>query len=91
MNAIETVENALKLANARLSEAPEFQIFISTVVQLEYLLSVLRGDEKDRSQLKSIIVGHFDVREFCESDPELAEALNAAQSIATQAAKGLKV
>jgi predicted nucleic acid-binding protein len=91
MTAIETVEKALTLAHARLSEAPGFQIFASTVTQLEYLLSVLRGDEKDRSRLKSIIVGHFAVREFAESDPELAEALNAAQSIAFQSAKGLKV
>ena len=52
---------------------------------------MLRGNEKDRSRLKNIIVGHFAVREFEESDPELAEALNAAQAIAFKAAKGLKV
>jgi hypothetical protein len=91
MTSIETVEEALALARSRLSEAPGFQIFSSTVAQLEYLLSVLRGDEKDRSQLKSIIVGHFAVREFAESDPELAEALKAAQNIAYHAAKGRKV
>jgi hypothetical protein len=91
MNSIETVEKALVLAYARSSEAPGFQIFASIVTQLEYLSSVLRGDEKDRSRLKDIIVGHFAVREFGESDPELAEALNAAQNIAFKAAKGLKV
>lgn len=91
MTAIEIVEKALTLAQVRLSEAPGFQIFSSTVAQLEYLLSVLRGVQKDRSRLKDIIVGHFAVREFEESDPELAEVLKAAQYIASQAAKGLKV
>ena len=91
MTAIETVEKALALAHVRLSAAPGFEIFASTVAQLEYLLSVLRGNEKDRSRLKNIIVGHFAVREFEESDPELAEALNAAQAIAFKAAKGLKI
>lgn len=91
MTAVETVENALVLANIRLRAAPGFEIFSSAVAQLEYLLSVLRGNEKDRSRLKNIIVGHFAVREFEESDPDLAEALNAAQAIAFKAAKGLKL
>lgn len=91
MSNIEIVEKAVALANARLAAAPSFQIFSSTVDQLEYLLSVLRGVENDRSRLKDIIVGHFAVREFAESDPELAEALHGAQNIASQAAKGLEV
>lgn len=91
MTALKTVERALVLAHARLREAPAFEIFSSTVAQLEYLLSVLRGDEKDRSRLRNIIVGHFAVREFEKSDPDLAEALNAAQAIAFKAARGLKV
>ncbi|WP_300443455.1 immunity protein Tsi6 family protein [Zoogloea sp.] len=91
MTALKTVERALALARVRLRKNPEFEIFTSTVAQLEYLLSVLRGDERDRSRLKDIIVGHFAVREFEESDPELAEALNAAQAIAFKAARGLKV
>jgi hypothetical protein len=91
MTSVETVEQALALARARLIAAPGFELIASTVAQLEYLLSVLRGDEKDRSRLKNIIVGHFAVREFEESDPELADALNAAQAIAYRAAKGIKV
>lgn len=91
MTAIETVGRALALARARLDAAPEFEIFSSTVGQLEYLLSVLHGIEEDRSRLKNIIVGHFAVREFEETDPELADALNSAQAIAFKAAKGLKV
>lgn len=90
MNAIQTVENALKLTLARLKSAPDFDIFISTFNQLEYLLSVLKGDESDRSRLKNIIVGHFAVREFQESDPEFSDALTAAQLIAFKMSKGLK-
>lgn len=88
---IETVENALALARIRLSAAPNFELFASSVAQLEYLLSVLQGKEPDRSRLKTIIVGHFAVREFEESDPELAELLIAAQGIASKMATGLKV
>ncbi|MBB5407656.1 MULTISPECIES: immunity protein Tsi6 family protein [unclassified Paraburkholderia] len=91
MTAIETVEKALALARARLNAASGFEIFASTVAQLEYLLSVLRGDDKDRTRLKKIVVGHFAAREFEENDPELAKALHAAQAIAYKAAKGLKV
>ena len=90
MRSVEIVEKAVALANARLAAAPSFQVFSSTVAQMEYLLSVLRGVESDRSRLKNIIVGHLAVREFAESDPELAEALHAAQNIASQAAKELK-
>ncbi|WP_143133532.1 immunity protein Tsi6 family protein [Pseudoduganella namucuonensis] len=91
MAAIEEIENALTLARVRLDEAPDFELFVSTVAQLEYLLSVVKGDERDRSRLKDIIVGHFAVREFEENDPEFAQALNAAQFIASKAARGLKV
>jgi predicted nucleic acid-binding protein len=88
---IEVIDQALAVARSRLSSAPGFEVFISTVAQLEYLAAVLRGDENDRSRLKSINVGHFAVREFEESDPELADALFAAQAIASKMAKGLKV
>ena len=91
MTTIETVENALALVRAHLQVAPTFEIYTSSLAQLEYLLSVLQDKEQDRSRLKNIIVGHFAVREFEESDPELAEALIAVQAIASKAAKGLKV
>lgn len=91
MSPIEAVEKALALARDRLGAAPEFEVFASSVAQLEYLLAVLRRQTPDRSRLKEIIVGHFAVREFAESDPELAAALLAAQNIAFKTAKGLKV
>jgi predicted transcriptional regulator len=91
MTAIETVNTALSLARDRLNDAPTFQLFASIVTQLEYVLNVLSGKESDKSQMKKIIVGHYAVREFEESDPELANALIAVQSIASKISKGLKV
>lgn len=91
MTSIEQIEDALTLAHMRLRQAPEFELYLSTVAQLEYLLSVLKGVEKDRSRLKDIVVGHFAVREFAESDPEFSQVLRAAQFIASNAAKGLTV
>jgi hypothetical protein len=91
MTAIETVNHALSLARNRLNDAPTFQLFISTVAQLEYMSRVLNGEENDKSQMKKIVVGHYAVHEFEESDPDLANALTAAQSIASKMSKGLKV
>lgn len=45
MSSIEAVEQALALSRVRLREAPQFEIFISTVAHLEYLLSVLCGHD----------------------------------------------
>lgn len=91
MTAMDEIENALTLARTRLNEAPGFQLFISIVAQLEYLLSVVNGKEKDRSRVKDIIVGHFAVREFEESDPQFSQALKAAQFIAYNIERRLKV
>jgi len=91
MTPIEIVDKALVIANNRLASAPGFQMFDSIVVQLKYLRAVLTGEEKDRGRLQKIIVGHYAVREFAESDAELSAALTAAQNIASKMAKGLKV
>jgi Tsi6 len=91
MTAIETVNNALFLARKRIDSAPTFQLFDSIVTQLEYVEKVLNGKEKDRSRMKNIIVGHYAVREFEDSDPELAAILIAVQAIASKMAKGLKI
>mgnify|MGYP000470490308 CR=1 FL=1 len=85
---IETLEQSLAIARARLLAVPTFNIYASSILQLEYLLAVLRGVETDRSRLKDIIVGQFAMREFEASDPELAEALFAASYIAHKTEKG---
>jgi len=91
VTAIDVVNKALRLAKERELAAPSFEIYSSVVAQLEYMARVLSGDETNRDLMKKIIIGHYAVREFEESDPELAEALMAAQSIASKMAKGLKI
>lgn len=91
MTAKATITRALDLARERLKAAPAFDIYQSIVLQLEYLEALLNGTETDRSKLKKIIVGHYGVREFEESDHEFADALTDAQAIASKMAKGLKV
>ena len=91
MTAQATIAKALGLARERLKAAPTFDIYQSIILQLEYLEALLNGTETDRSKLKKIIVGHYGVREFEESDPEFADALTDAQAIASKMAKGLKV
>lgn len=92
MDAKYIVGNALVLAKVRLSEMPSFSIYVSCVAQLEYLLSVLNGEiSVDRPKLRTIMLGHYGLREFEETDPELATALKDAQLIASRMADGLKV
>jgi hypothetical protein len=92
VNAQETVEAAITLAKARYAEVPSFGIYASIVLQLEYLSSALSGDIPiDRTKLGTIIIGHYGVREFKETDPEFATALIEAQLIASKMARGLKV
>ncbi|QDH60181.1 immunity protein Tsi6 family protein [Pandoraea pnomenusa] len=92
MSAITIVNAALGLARERQNQAPDFDIYSSCVVQLEYLLSVLRTEAPiNRQKLGKIIVGHIAAREFEESDPEFSDALMRAQNIASAFARGLKV
>lgn len=92
MKSVARVEEALKVARDRSSEMPEYAIYASCVAQLEYLLATLKGNvPMDRPKIRSIMVGHYGVREFEESDPEFSEVLKEAQYIALQIGKGLKV
>lgn len=91
MSALITINHAISLTKARMAEVPEFPLYASIVKQLEYVASILRDEEIDRSNLKNIVVGHYGAREFEETDPELALALKDAQLIASKMAKGLKV
>lgn len=91
MNAVEKIAVALRMAKTRLAEAPSFPLFQSIVNQLEYLADVLDGRETDRSKLKDIIVGRYGVMEFETDDPEFADALAAAQVIASEMTRGRKV
>ena len=82
MSDISTVTDALKLIKSRIIETPDFGIYKSILRQLEYILSVLDGRETNRDNMEKIIVGHYAVHEFEESDPELASLLKKCQYIA---------
>jgi hypothetical protein len=86
------VNDALVLAKNRLREIPSFSIYMSCIAQLEYLLSVLNGEVTvDRPKLRTIMLGHYGLREFEETDPDFATALKNAQLIASRMADGLKI
>jgi hypothetical protein len=90
-NGIKTIDSAIEIINNRIANIPEFEIYQSTLKQLTYLSSILNGTEEDMSNLDKIIVGHYAVREFEESDPELASALKKCQSIAFKLDAGLEI
>jgi len=91
MTAIDTVKKAKKLAEERFKAAPSFEIFDSVLKQLIYLLNVLEKKENDKTKLKKIIVGHYAVHEFEESDPEFSRCLKECQNIAISLSKGKPV
>ncbi|KYL36488.1 MULTISPECIES: immunity protein Tsi6 family protein [unclassified Pseudoalteromonas] len=82
MSRLETIEEGISLTEKRLKNIPDFDIYKSILKQLHYLQMILNGSEPDRSKLEKIILGHFAVREFEESDLEFSEILKKCQNIA---------
>lgn len=91
MNAKETVEKAKNIIESRMNEAPNFILYQSIGAQIDYVCEIVLGENKDKTRLKDINVGVYAVREFEESDPELAEELMNIQFIADKLERGLKV
>jgi len=85
------LSDAAALMAQRLAAAPAFDLFESIAAQLAYLEGLADGTNTDRSLLSKVNVGLLAVREFEESDPDLATALKRVQFIADQMRKGLKV
>ncbi|WP_370292084.1 immunity protein Tsi6 family protein [Thalassolituus sp.] len=81
MNEIFVVEEALRLIDERISTLPSFELYKTIKKQLEYLLSVLDGSCDDANNLEKIVVGHYAVHEFEETDPELSNLLKKCQKI----------
>ncbi|WP_346839622.1 immunity protein Tsi6 family protein [Microbulbifer sp. SAOS-129_SWC] len=81
MDNIKIVNDAITLTESRLRDIPDFGIYKSVLRQLSYLLLVLEGGD-DNGMLDKVIVGHYAVHEFEESDPELASLLKKCQNIA---------
>ena len=82
MSRLETIQEGISLTEKRLKNIPDFDIYKSILKQLHYLQMILNGSEPDRSKLEKIILGHFAVREFEESDLEFSEILKKCQNIA---------
>lgn len=79
------------IAESRRRAAPDYEVYESICRQLDYLSAVASGQEHDRLRLREIVVGVYAIREFEDSDPELAVALKDAQFITDRMARGLKV
>jgi len=82
VSAIEAIDHGLEIIVERLRTFPDFRPLLSAEAQFKYLQSLLNGTSNDRSRLREINLGLLAVREFEANDPELAEALFAAQSVA---------
>ncbi|MBY6034757.1 hypothetical protein KUV59_16380 [Marinobacter daepoensis] len=80
--------DAESIVDDRLLAAPDYTIFQSIKQQIEYIKNIRAGKEGDRSRLSSVNVGLYGVREFEESDPELAYLLKRVQYIADEMRQG---
>ncbi|MBU6955617.1 immunity protein Tsi6 family protein [Hahella sp. HN01] len=63
MNKKETLYEAIAINEERLKLTPDHEIYHSIARQLNYLITIISGKEKDKSKLDKIILGHFAVRE----------------------------
>ena len=75
-NALLVLERALTMCQAKLAaSSPQATVLVSTEKQLEYLISIVKGESTDRSRLKDIILGIYAVREFENDDPAFSNIL----------------
>ncbi|KGD90183.1 hypothetical protein JL37_19665 [Achromobacter sp. RTa] len=88
---IEYIDRALVLAVERLARYPGYQVLLSAERQLQYVKAVLLDRSLDRAPLHRLTLGSIAVKEFDETDPELARALKDAHYVGMRTAGGLKV
>lgn len=95
MTPLEYIDRALALVAQRALALPGHDVFQHLTQQLQYVRAVLldRGLDRglDRSRLHEITIGSVAVKEFDETDPELARALKDAHHVAVQTGRGLKI
>ncbi|MCE4054859.1 immunity protein Tsi6 family protein [Pseudomonas sp. Au-Pse12] len=91
MKPIDYIDRALALVAKRAQALPGYEVFESLEQQLKYVRAVLLDRSLDRSGLHRISIGSIAVKEFDETDPELARALKEAHYVAVQTGRGLKV
>lgn len=85
------VEKAIALTTERRSDCPQFPVYDLLLRQLAYVKAVFEGVEKDKSRLHRLSIGAIAAKEFEQTDPELAEALEDAYYVAIQSGHGLKI
>jgi ADP-ribosyl-[dinitrogen reductase] hydrolase len=91
ITAVDYIDNAIEITTLRFKSCPEFQIYSSALIQLEFIKNVLLGKEKDKARLHKLVIGVWAAKEFEATDPELAKALGTAYYIGIQIARGLKI
>ncbi|WP_454709144.1 immunity protein Tsi6 family protein [Delftia acidovorans] len=91
MTPLEYIDRALALVAQRALALPGHDIFQHLAQQLQYVRAVLLDRGLDRSRLHQITIGSVAVKEFDETDPELARVLKDAHHVAVQTGRGLKI
>ncbi|HBN9988701.1 TPA: immunity protein Tsi6 family protein [Pseudomonas aeruginosa] len=91
MTPIEYIDRALALVVDRLARYPGYEVLLSAEKQLQYIRSVLLDRSLDRSALHRLTLGSIAVKEFDETDPELARALKDAFYVGIRTGRGLKI
>ncbi|MDX4953510.1 immunity protein Tsi6 family protein [Delftia acidovorans] len=91
MTPLEYIDRALALVAQRALALPGHDVFQHLAQQLQYVRAVLLDRGLDRSRLHQITIGSVAVKEFDETDPELAGALKHAHHVAVQTGRGLKI
>lgn len=91
MTPLEYIDRALALVAQRALALPGHDVFQHLAQQLQYVRAVLLDRGLDRSRLHQITIGSMAVKEFDETDPELAQALKHAHYVALQTGRGLKI
>lgn len=91
MTPLEYIDRALALVAQRALALPGHDVFQHLTQQLQYVRAVLLDRGLDRSRLHQITIGSVAVKEFDETDPELARALKDAHHVAVQTGRGLKI
>ena len=91
ITALDYIDNAIAITARGYNKCPEYHLYSSSLIQLQFIKNVLLGIEKDKARLHQLTLGAWAGKEFEPNDPELARALGIAFYIGDQIARGLKI
>ncbi|MBI5462302.1 MAG: hypothetical protein HY941_08975 [Gammaproteobacteria bacterium] len=75
MKDIDLLTKLLGECETRLRRTPDFRPLMIVKEEVQYLVALMEGKTKDRSNLANIQIGLLAVREFEADDPEFAELI----------------